>query len=71
MEIFDELVESEVAIIAPHIKSLIELCLEVGLISFFPFSVFFFCKYQCNTTNVLNIFCIYYSWLQQKDTMTN
>lgn len=30
MEIFDELVESEVAIIVPHIKPLIGLCLEIA-----------------------------------------
>ncbi|XP_055942635.1 importin-4-like [Argiope bruennichi] len=30
LEIFDELVESEVAVLAPHLKSLIDLCLEIA-----------------------------------------
>ena len=29
MDIFDELVESEVGIVIPHVKSLVEFCLEV------------------------------------------
>ena len=29
MEIFDELVESEVSIVTPHVKTLIEFCLQV------------------------------------------
>lgn len=29
MEIFDELVESEVSIVTPHVKALIEFCLQV------------------------------------------
>ena len=29
MEIFDELVESEVAIVTPHVKLLVEFCLQV------------------------------------------
>ena len=29
MEIFDELVESEVSIVTPHLKALIEFCLQV------------------------------------------
>ena len=29
MEIFDELVESEVSIVAPHLKALVEFCLQV------------------------------------------
>lgn len=31
MEIFDELVESEVSIVTPHLKTLVEFCLQVGL----------------------------------------
>ena len=30
MEIFDELFEAEVAIVVPHIKPIVELCLQVG-----------------------------------------
>ncbi|XP_035226017.1 importin-4-like isoform X2 [Stegodyphus dumicola] len=30
LEVFDELIESEVSVISPHIKSLIELCLEIA-----------------------------------------
>ena len=29
MEIFDELVESEVSIVTPHLKALVEFCLQV------------------------------------------
>lgn len=29
MEIFDELVESEVSIVTPHLKTLVEFCLQV------------------------------------------
>ena len=32
MEIFDELVESEVSIVTPHLKALVEFCLQVCLI---------------------------------------
>ena len=31
MEIFDELVESEVSIVTPHLKTLVEFCLQVCL----------------------------------------
>ncbi len=31
MEIFDELAECEVGIIQPHIKTVIEFCLEIGV----------------------------------------
>lgn len=34
MEIFDELVESEVSIVTPHVKALIEFCLQVCIILF-------------------------------------
>ena len=30
LEIFDELMETEVAIVLPHIKSIIEFCLEIA-----------------------------------------
>lgn len=29
MELFDELVESEVSIVTPHLKALVEFCLQV------------------------------------------
>lgn len=31
MEVFDELMESEVAIVVPHIAEIVRFCLEVGL----------------------------------------
>jgi len=31
LEIFDELVESEVSVIVPHIRLVMDLCLEVSL----------------------------------------
>ena len=30
MEVFDELIESEVAVVVPHIKPIIELCLIIA-----------------------------------------
>uniref|UniRef100_A0A4W3GMF9 Uncharacterized protein n=1 Tax=Callorhinchus milii TaxID=7868 RepID=A0A4W3GMF9_CALMI len=31
MEVFDELMESEVSIIVPHLAQIVQFCLEVGL----------------------------------------
>ena len=39
MELFDELVESEVSIVTPHLKALVEFCLQVF---FKPFLIKYF-----------------------------
>lgn len=34
MEVFDELIESEVSIVVPHITEIVRFCLEVGFKDF-------------------------------------
>lgn len=34
MEVFNELIESEVSIIVPHVADVVRFCLEVGLLSY-------------------------------------
>ncbi len=33
MEVFDELLESEVSVVVPHIKSVMEFCMQVNIVS--------------------------------------
>lgn len=48
MEVFNELIESEVSIIIPHVADIISFCLEVGSMSEF----YYFILINAQTNNV-------------------
>lgn len=49
MEVFNELIESEVSIIIPHVADIISFCLEVGSMS----ELYYFILIDAPTNNVL------------------
>ena len=58
MEIFDELVESEVSIVTPHLKTLVEFCLQVCTDTQFMDIVSWKCSQASSCCCIHSVLCV-------------